>query len=154
MLLIFTTLTFGLFLPLTFSPMVSCPPLFCYCFHGFQLPSCWYFQTSLHLHILFSLSLSLSCCHYLGLPHLISLFYIFQSFMFKASLFFTLVLSRVLFHHVPPLSATSSFILQPFTDFSVLSLVFSSGGVSWEGQLIYPPKKGTNTSCSGVCRGR
>lgn len=99
--------------------------------------------------LFFSLSLSLSSP---WLSHLISLFYVFQSFVLKASLLFTLVLSCLLFRRALPLfhlihSAAIHWSLCPFS-----SLLFSSGGVSWEGQLIYPPKKGTNTSCTGVCR--
>jgi len=155
-----TALPFGSFFPLSFHSwsvfLCQYNPFFAllciyYCFHGFQLPLCWYFSW---ISFAFSSSLSLSHAVMWSLPLFapsnLSFLWFPELYMFTASLYFTLVvLSCLLFRRR---STTSSFILRPSADLSVLSLVFSSGGVSWEGQQIYPPKKGTNVSRGGVCR--
>lgn len=104
--------------PVMISDNPSYDPLFiCYGFHGFQLPLCWCFQPHYIFHIFSSLSLTLS---FPWLSHLISLFYVFQSFVLKASLLFTLVLSCLLFCRALPLfhlihSAAIHWSLCPFS---------------------------------------
>lgn len=105
---------------------------------------------------------SVSCCNYF--TSFVCLFFTSCNFSFLssrvflfqdiASFLFALLAFSVTLHPSPlPLLL---FILQPSTDLFVLSLVFSSCGglLSWEGQLIYPPKKGTNSSDTGLCIGR
>lgn len=135
----------------------------CCCFHGSPVATVLLF---FHL-ITFpdhSSSLFLTMLlWFLPLPvvfllHLISFsFLCFPEFCAQGIAFllhFFVLLCLLLSRHVRLLSSTPSFILQPSTDLSVLSLVFSSGGVSWEGQLIYPPKKGTKTPATPACAAR
>lgn len=76
-------------------------------------------------------------------------------FVLKASLSFTLVvLPRFLFRSSSLLPCRLSFSSHSS---DLLSFLLSSllGGVSWEGQLIYAPKKGTNIwlqPCAQPCR--
>lgn len=123
----------------------------CYCFHGFQSPLHWsihphhHFHISLwHFHFLFYLFFCLVSCYIMSLFWFCSsnLYFYFPDFLcsrhrFPLHLCFLASHFAHLLFHVACHSAAILWSL-------IISLVFSSGGVSWEGQLIYAPKKGTN----------